>query len=258
MSQEPIYQGDHLVGYILIGSDLTNPAYTEHIGEYFGFISTIFYRDIRINTNLSNPDEDYLGTALDSEITTIIYDQGRPFSGIFRFRDTLYVGTYEAIEDEYGAAGAVFIGQEYATLLESHKTSIYLIAFASIVIAFIVMLITRRVITQNINQPIRQTIDLLGKMALDPAILADEDIALTKDRSMNKLLLNLKSTAVKIAEDRDHLSYLAFHDRLTGLYNSKRLFDYYTKATANINDQSNQDSVQLPALLLTINIDFFK
>ncbi len=254
MSMVPVDKDGAVVGYVMTGFDLTDPAYTEYIGRYFGLVATVFYQDIRVNTNLEDAGTNYLHTTMDNDISQQIFFENISYSGHVEFAGRNYLGTYRTISDNANKVGALFIGARTSDLLFNLRLSIYLIAAAALVIAVGAILVTRQIISKYIGKPIGQTIELLEIMAANPAELADTDISFVGERSLNKMVQSLKYTAATIAHDREHLAYLAFHDRLTGFYNSKRLFDYYGEREIS----SINHTFRAPAIVVTVNIDFFK
>lgn len=254
MSMVPVNQDGEVIGYVITGYDLTDPAYTEYIGRYFGLVATVFYQDIRVNTNLSDADGKYLHTTMDNDISREIFFENNSYSGHVEFAGKNYIGTYRAISDNTNTVGALFIGMQVSDILFNLRLSIYLIAAAALIIAIGAILVTRQIISRHIGKPISQMIELMQKMAANPATLANEDISYIGEKNLSKMVQSLKHTAAAIAQDREHLAYLAFHDRLTGLYNSKRLFDYYGERERS----SINHAFKAPANVTTVNIDFFK
>ena len=254
MSMVPVIKDGNVIGYIMTGYDLTDPAYTEYIGRYFGLVATVFYQDIRVNTNLEDVGANYLHTTMDTDISRRVFIEGQSYSGHVDFAGKSYLGTYRTISDNANTVGALFIGTRISDLLFNLRLSIYLIAAAALVIVIGAILVTRQIISKHIGRPISQTIELLQKMAANPAELADADISYVSEKNLNNMVQSLKHTAATIARDREHLAYLAFHDRLTGFFNSKRLFDYYGERE----NSSINHTFRAPAIVITVNIDFFK
>lgn len=260
MAATPVYSDKLLVGYVIAGYDLTTPEYTDYIGKYFGMSATIFYHDIRVNTNLENSGYKYLGTTMDDRTSYQLFSENKSYYGTVSLGGIKYLAAYRALRDNQCVSGAIFIGQPESIFYSDIHLTIILIASIVVLIAVIAIILTGFILSRHINVPIEQTAALLRKMAQDPTSLAAEEIPETREKTLNQLLQNLKKTAQAIAEDRQHLSYLAFHDRLTGCYNSKRLYDTYASANEIESEleKTTQINNKLPALVLNINIDFFK
>jgi len=147
----PVFEGTKLLG-VLYGGVLLNRdisivdqvrdtvfQYEMYEGRNIG-TATIFFKDLRISTNVLNPDgERAIGTRVSKEVSEHVLTAGEQWTGRAFVVNDWYITAYEPIEDIFGErVGMLYVGileAQYADIRNKALSVFILLTIASIALA---------------------------------------------------------------------------------------------------------------------------
>jgi two-component system NtrC family sensor kinase len=164
----PVFDSGHLLG-VLYGGILLNRSeeivdrvrdtvfqHEIYKGQSIG-TATIFLKDIRVSTNVLNPDGSRaIGTVASEEVTKYVLTEGNKWTDRAFVVNDWYITAYEPIEDIFGArVGMLYVGvleAKYADVRWKALSSFILITMAGMVFAIGLGYI----IADKISRPVQQ------------------------------------------------------------------------------------------------------
>lgn len=128
---------------------------------------TIFYKDLRITTNVKNTDGTYaIGTLVSEEVSNKTLEQGERWVGEAFVVNNWYIGAYDPIKDIDGKTiGILYVGllrQPFSDLLASTILIFLGIAVVVIVIIYFVAIL----LSNRITSPLRKLEEVANKITI--------------------------------------------------------------------------------------------
>ena len=177
MSAVPVFDRNKILIGVLMGGLLLNRNYDLlnkikevvhekeiYKGQEIG-TETIFYKDLRITTNVKNSDGSYaIGTLVSEDVYNKTLEQGERWVGDAFVVNAWYVGAYDPIQDIDGnIIGILYVGllkQPFSDLLASTILIFLGIALIVIVIIYFVAII----LSNRITSPLRNLEEIANRI----------------------------------------------------------------------------------------------
>jgi two-component system, NtrC family, sensor kinase len=158
----PILGKDNQVTGLAVALHLFNndSNLVDQIRDVAGIDSvTIFFGDLRVSTNVLTQDgRRAVGTRLSREVSQVLLDQGRQYTGPAFVVNEDYVTRYEPLRDHTGqVVGSLYVGVRLASfnrLVSTFTQRVVLIALATIFLAVLLAIPFSR----SINRPIQRLV----------------------------------------------------------------------------------------------------
>jgi two-component system, NtrC family, sensor kinase len=211
VSASPIWDEQRRVAGAVLAMHLFNNDFTlvDRIKEMAGIdTATIFLGDLRASTNVMTlQGERAIGTRLSQEVSDVVLNQGKEYTGPAFVVNENYITRYDPLEDHTGKRiGILYVGAKQAsfyTLVNTFNQRIVLVALGMMLLTFILTTPVSRVITR----PLEQIRDLVvanrrvaeGDMSVRVSTQAGGEIgALTS--SFNSMLDTLQVTQDQLVQ----------------------------------------------------------
>jgi two-component system NtrC family sensor kinase len=122
--------------------------------------ATIFFRDVRIATNVFTPEEERaIGTRVSEEVKRCVLDEGKKWTGRAFVVSDWYITAYESIEDIFGnRVGMLYVGvlgEKYADIRGKALTIFILLTVAGIALAIGLGYVLENIMLRPINRLIK-------------------------------------------------------------------------------------------------------
>jgi methyl-accepting chemotaxis protein len=211
---EKMYPGDwKLDGENLYkGSKLINNSteIVDSINDTIGIPASIFAKDTRVSTNLTDNGNRILGTKAVIEVSTAVLSKGNEYIGSVKINGKSYETKYVPLKDSNKEIVGMFVVAEetdvIAVELKEHMSIIFIVIFIIIGIAIVVStLLTRRIVKR-----IKKVVDAMiimgqGDFTVRSNLKSGDEIQILGDEQ-NKMADNLSSLVSKTKKTCKELS----------------------------------------------------
>lgn len=214
----PIRQDDGSTVGLALALHLFNNDFTlvDQIKEVAAVdTATIFLGDLRVSTNVHGLDgKRAIGTRLSKEVTQVVLEQGRPYTGPAFVVQENYITRYEPLRDHAGAViGVLYVGARearFSRLVNSFNERVVLVALGSILATFLLAVPVSRVVTRPL-QELRELAEAnrrvaRGDMRVRVPVRAGGDVGELAS-SFNAMLDQLQATQDQLVHS-EKLAYL--------------------------------------------------
>ncbi len=200
----PVFDGDELLA-LLYGGSLLSRSHeivdtvrdTVFQQETYGGRSigtaTIFFRDIRISTNVYTPSgERAIGTRVSKEVREYVLEKGKRWTDRAFVVNDWYITAYEPIEDVFGeTVGMLYVGvleAKYADVRRKALSVLIVITVAGMVLAIGLGYVLANRIMDPVNQLIRASMQVSqGNLSPDFGSISDGEIGVLQKTFLEML-----------------------------------------------------------------------
>ena len=149
--QGKLYKGNRLIN--------DDTEFVDKIREYTGDHFTIFLKDTRITTTVTNEGKRAIGTKASQEIIDKVLNEGKEYVGTAKVLNLPYEVKYVPIKDNNEKnIGMIFIGIEKSKADKQINLLLYYIALITLVLVIVSTLVIIK-ITKNIINPLKYSVN---------------------------------------------------------------------------------------------------
>ncbi|HUT65925.1 MAG TPA: cache domain-containing protein [Spirochaetota bacterium] len=216
----PIYEGDNLVGILYGGKLLSRDReivdkVRETVFQEENFkdrsigTATIFFKDLRISTNVLNPQQQRaIGTRVSEEVRDRVLIEGKRWSDRAFVVSDWYITAYEPIIDITGdRVGILYVGvleDKYADVRRKLLSVFILITIAGMAVAIGLGYIMAHKITRPVRQLIRASSDVSkGKLTPDIGPISKNEIGFLQT-TFSEMLSSLRERDERQRAESEH------------------------------------------------------
>ncbi len=244
----PVREGNRVIGAVIIGYDLSSPAFVESIKKNHGVEATVFHGDTRVATTLADKDGNSLvGTKMDNQkVLSAVIDGGSDFVGRNVIRGEPFNTVYWPIAGESGKpSGMFFIGKSVASV-ESTSRSILAVSGTLTVVIAIAVLILSVFSLRGIVRPLKRATAMLrdisegtGDLTKELAVSGNDEIG-ELSRYFNRTIGKVRDLVAEIGRQSTVLAGVG--DRLSE--NMTQTAAAVSQISANIDGIRNRAATQ--------------
>lgn len=167
-----------VVGVISTGYDLTKEKFVDDIKNKFKVEVTLFLKDERISTTITENGKRIIGTKVSSNIADKVLKQNKDYEGVAEILNSSYKGLYKPlIGPENNTIGIIFTGKSMADFNALRIKIIINILIATNVAIIITIIILYMWLNKRIVNPIKKISSVLERAA-------QGDLTLTSDNKI--------------------------------------------------------------------------
>ena len=176
----PIYDGGVLIGVVNCFYDLTNNQYVDRFKERTGCEATIFLKDVRISTTITDESGRRAnGTKAFDFIAEAVLEQQLDYTGNLELYGKMYGVCYSPLMIEGEVIGMLFTGVDIAAILESqHSMNSWSLraSFIGVIISMAIFFISGKILNKYANLSDRQLNQQILMANISRRFLSDTDI----------------------------------------------------------------------------------
>lgn len=191
----PVIMYDTVVGFSIIGMNLTETEYLDQLKELTGAEVTLFNGTTRYSTTVQNADGTRaVGTEMSDAVASKVIENGQPYHGTADILGNNHFVDYEPMYDiNENIVGAYFAG--YPSVEENRSfLMMMIIAIAIAVVATVATGIALSIIIRkSITKPISIAEELAGNMSSGNLDVPDSDYNFADDE-IGRFVLDLEKT----------------------------------------------------------------
>ncbi|ADL50347.1 methyl-accepting chemotaxis protein [Clostridium cellulovorans] len=206
-----LYKGDNLIN--------EDNEFVDFVKEQTNCEITIFRKDTRIVTTISEDGKRIVGTTAKENVVSTVIDNKKDYQGNVEISGEPFLVKYSPIVDSKGnAIGMVFIGKENSDVRSMINSSIALMLIATVVISILAYILSAIIVKKIIN-PIIISIECLKKVANgDLTLDIPEDLTVRHDeagelakavqnmqKSLKAIVTNIKKVTGEVYENSENL-----------------------------------------------------
>lgn len=163
----PIKRGGAVVGYMVIGRELSDLEWIDSIGMQTNSEITIFGNNIRIGTTLEDENgERVIGTPMADNIAKQVLEEGADYIGEAKLFGVNHYVCYRSIYDINGRiVGAIFSGVSAEDAEKAESTLVLTVIIAGVILSLMAVVLIAYVVTKIITNPVKEANALAGDMS---------------------------------------------------------------------------------------------
>jgi len=200
---DKLYKGDKLLN----GST----EIVDSIDKAIGITVSIFAKDTRISTNVTDNGNRILGTKAQENVVEKVLNKGGEYVGSVKVKDIGYEAMYVPLKDNKQNVVGMFVVAEKSDFVSeelfNHTKNIILLVIGLLVIAIVIsMTLTRRIVKRIVTVVESMVVIGGGDFTVRSNIKSGDEIQLLSD-TQNKMAEDLSTLVLKIREICTELSF---------------------------------------------------
>ncbi len=181
----PIRNGNHVVGSVTTGFDLSSETFVDEVKYKYGVECTIFQGDMRISTTIMKDGKRAVGTKMDNpQVMETVLKKGELFLNVNNILGRTYNTGYWPLKDVDGKiVGMFFVGKDRELLEQTLKGPVLPTLFAALIIASLMIALsffsvrslvnTLSLVIGGLNEASDQVSSAAGEVSAASQLLAE-------------------------------------------------------------------------------------
>jgi diguanylate cyclase (GGDEF)-like protein len=220
---------DRTIGNIVIGTDLSNPKYTDNIYKTYHIDSSIFFKNKRINTTLSYEGRKQIGSLVDPEVAETVLGKNMTYSGQTYVTGIAYIASYLPIEGRDGKPiGILAVGTSMLSVEKVINKIILFILLFSFFMLILVITLAYLWSSFRMTKPIILVSQALKNISKRNLVIPKLVTDAKRNDEITDLYVAVNDMIKEMKEYEGKLEYAAFYDNMTKLPNKMLLFKIYS------------------------------
>jgi methyl-accepting chemotaxis protein len=224
-------------------------ALVDKVKNLVGGTCTVFMKDLRVTTNVLKPDGTRaVGTRLaPGAAYDAIFNRKASFRGEIQILGEPYITAYDPILDPNGEVlGILYVGVKKVEFLESARSTLWTIIYATLAISSLAMLVSYLVVRSAIVRPLKASVATMNRLAQgDLSVQTPEPRRSDEIGEIMMALVAFKATGLEVERMRADRLATDRHAAEQRKADMNRLADEFEGAVGQIVETVSSASTEL-------------
>jgi methyl-accepting chemotaxis protein len=224
-------------------------ALVDKVKNLVGGTCTVFMKDLRVTTNVLKPDGTRaVGTRLaPGAAYDAIFNRKASFRGEIQILGEPYITAYDPILDPNGEVlGILYVGVKKVEFLESARSTLWTIIYATLAISSLAMLVSYLVVRSAIVRPLKTSVATMNRLAQgDLSVQTPEPRRSDEIGEIMMALVAFKATGLEVERMRADRLATDRHAAEQRKADMNRLADEFEGAVGQIVETVSSASTEL-------------